>query len=86
MTDEGKEKCSTIRSRMFSALERLLCRRVSSSDAQRVLGEVRGFIHMFRDKHVKFNEEWDDMFKQNQHIHWPRFIWDLLVTPVECTP
>lgn len=82
MTEEGRDKCTTIRCRMFQALERLLCRRVSKADAHAVISEVHRFIEMFQDKRNKFNEQWDDMFKKNLHILWPSFVWDLLAVPL----
>ena len=82
ITEEGKQKCQTIRNRMFKALERLLCRRLSHSQVHKVISEVHSIIEMFRDDRNSFNAEWDQMFVQNLHIKWPNFVWDLFTTPL----
>ena len=82
ITEEGKQKCQTIRNRMFKALERLLCRRLTHSQVHKVISEVHSIIEMFRDDRNSFNAEWDQMFVQNLHIKWPNFVWDLFTTPL----
>ena len=78
VTQEGKAKCAIIRKKLFRALERLLCRRLTQGEAHRLLFIIRTIVEKM-NSYSEYNKEWGKKFLANPQIKWPRFILDLIV-------
>ncbi len=83
MTAEGKEKCTTVRERLYRALERLLCKRFSVEGAREVLSRIRETVEQINRVTAEARDEWAAKFLEYKHIQWPKFIMDLIPSGVQ---
>ena len=82
VTEDGQRKCTLLRERYFKAFERLLCKRFNGEDALKVMGDIRWTIAQLNSYSAIFELEWDRKYLENTHITWPKFIMDLIVSPI----
>ena len=82
VTDDGKKKSVAIRKRLFQALEKLLCKRLSEEEARRLVGILRLAVRELNCGALRYATEWDNKFHSRRKIKWPRIILDLMISPL----